>query len=212
MGFTKRLTCVAVIALATASPLAAAEYAVLHTGFRLRAERHEVMGDKIRLHTLGGGWMDLEASQVDRFEAEDYVPPPAPAVPAAPTLDQIIETSSARHGLDPDLIRSVIRAESAWNQRAVSRKGAAGLMQLMPGTARDHRLTDVFDPAQNVEAGTSYLRRLLGQFGNDLGLALAAYNAGPKKVEAYRGLPPYMETRAYVNRVIRLFNQSKTKN
>jgi soluble lytic murein transglycosylase-like protein len=137
------------------------------------------------------------------------IAPPSVAPVAALSLTDIVRQSGQRNGLDPDLIHSVIAAESAGNPRAVSPKGAAGLMQLMPLTARALDVSDVFDPTQNVEAGTKYLRRLLDQYDHDLGKALAAYNAGPGKVDAYKGLPPYRETQQYVNRVIRSFNAKK---
>ena len=207
MGFTLRVTLLGVLLASQA--LAAAEVAVLRTGFRLRADHHEIRGDSTRLFLSSGGWVELKASEIDRYEPED--PIPAAARPAAfkPLETDPVLASAARHGLDPDIIRSMIRAESAGNARAVSSKGAQGLMQLMPGTARLMGVGDVFDPVQNVEGGTSYFRHLLARFDNDLALALAAYNAGPEKVVLHRGIPPYMETRAYVSRVIRLFNQSK---
>lgn len=196
----------------------AAEYAVLNTGFRVRAERHETLGQTTRLLLVGGGTVDVETSGIRWFETEEYTPPP-PAPPQAQEavaegagLDSIIRASGGRHGLDPDLIHSVIRAESGGNPRAVSPKGAAGLMQLMPGTARTLAVADVFDPRQNVDAGTRYLRELLERYKDDadgLALALAAYNAGPEKVAAYKGVPPYRETRDYVRRVIHSFNQKK---
>jgi soluble lytic murein transglycosylase-like protein len=206
-----------VLLAATLAP--AAEQAVLNTGFRIRVERHEANGDTTRLFLPGGGVVDVRSSDIRGFEQEEYVPP-APAPPsqqqeaaANSGLQGIVRASGDRHGLDPDLIHSVIRAESAGNPRAVSPKGAAGLMQLMPGTAQSLEVQDVFDPAQNVEAGTRYLRDLLERYKDDpnrLALALAAYNAGPEKVEAYQGIPPYRETREYVGRVIRDFNRTKT--
>jgi soluble lytic murein transglycosylase-like protein len=205
-----------VLLAATLAP--AAEQAVLHTGFRVRVERHEADGDTTRLFLPGGGVVDVRSSDIRGFEQEEYTPPP-PAPPsqeqeaaAGSGLEGIVRASGDRHGLDPDLIHSVIRAESAGNPRAVSAKGAGGLMQLMPGTARTLDVQDVFDPAQNVEAGTRYLRDLLERYKDDpnsLALALAAYNAGPEKVEAYKGIPPYRETREYVGRVIRDFNRTK---
>lgn len=196
----------------------AAEQAVLNSGFRIRAERHETNGPTTRLFLPGGGVVDLGTNNIRGFEQEEYVPPP-PAPPKqelaaaqGSDLDSIVRASGNQHGLDPDLIQSVIRAESAGNPRAVSPKGAAGLMQLMPGTARTLSVNDVFDPKENVDAGTRYLRNLLERYKNDpnsLALALAAYNAGPEKVEAYKGVPPYRETREYVSRVIRNFNSKK---
>ncbi|ACX52402.1 Lytic transglycosylase catalytic [Ammonifex degensii KC4] len=113
----------------------------------------------------------------------------------------------ARLQLPPGLVEAVARAESGLNPRAVSRAGAMGLMQLMPGTARALGVTDPFDPVQNVEAGARYLRQLLDRFGGDLRLALAAYNAGPGAVERYRGIPPYPETQAYVEKVLRFLQE-----
>lgn len=114
--------------------------------------------------------------------------------------------AASRYGLDPGLLWAVARAESGLNPRAVSRAGAMGLMQLMPATARALGVTDPFDPAQNLDAGARYLRQQLERFG-DIRLALAAYNAGPGAVQQYGGVPPYRETRAYVERVLALWRQ-----
>jgi soluble lytic murein transglycosylase-like protein len=120
-----------------------------------------------------------------------------------------VNAASDKHSLDADLINSVIRAESGFNPKAVSPKGARGLMQLMPGTAQRLGVQDSFDAHANVDAGSRYLRELLALYHNDLVRALAAYNAGPQRVEQYHGVPPYHETRAYVARVIRDFNRKK---
>lgn len=192
-------------------PLTAGEYAVLRNGYRMRVERHESTENGTRLYLPGGGWVDVRDDDIARLEPEEPVAaPPAMAPVATLSLTDIVRQSGRRNGLDPDLIHSVIAAESAGNPRAVSPKGAAGLMQLMPLTARSLDVSDVFDPTQNVEAGTKYLRRLLDQYGHDLSKALAAYNAGPAKVDAYRGLPPYRETQQYVKRVINSFNAKKS--
>jgi soluble lytic murein transglycosylase-like protein len=124
-------------------------------------------------------------------------------------MNDVINTVSSRHHLDPDLINSVIHAESGFNPRAVSPKGAQGLMQLMPQTASKLGVGDAFDPNANVEGGTRYLRELLERYNFDLIKALAAYNAGPQRVEQYHGVPPYYETQAYVARIIRDFNRKK---
>ena len=124
-------------------------------------------------------------------------------------LDEVVNSASGRYRLDPDLVTSVIKAESGFNVRAVSPKGAQGLMQLMPGTASKLGVPDVFDPQANVEGGTKYLRELLERYNFDLVKALAAYNAGPQRVEQFGGVPPYYETRAYVARVVRDFNKKK---
>ena len=121
----------------------------------------------------------------------------------------MVNSASGRYRLDPDLVNSVIKAESGFNVRAVSPKGAQGLMQLMPGTASQLGVPNAFDPQANVEGGTKYLRELLERYNFDLVKALAAYNAGPQRVEQFGGVPPYYETRAYVARIVRDFNKKK---
>jgi len=120
-----------------------------------------------------------------------------------------VNAASGTYRLDPDLVNSVIRAESGFNVHAVSPKGAQGLMQLMPKTASDLGVQNAFDPQANVEGGTRYLRELLERYDFDLVKALAAYNAGPQRVEQYGGVPPYYETKVYVARIVRDFNKKK---
>jgi soluble lytic murein transglycosylase-like protein len=128
--------------------------------------------------------------------------PPQAAAPGRAALDEVIRAAAARSGLDPLLVHAVIRAESSYDPNAVSPKGAVGLMQLMPATAARYGVADAFDPAANVEAGARYLRDLLGMFGGDLTLALAAYNAGEGAVlKSGMRVPPYRESRDYVRRV-----------
>jgi hypothetical protein len=136
-------------------------------------------------------------------------PAASAAKPGPVNLDQVVRDASNRYQLDPDFVNSVIKAESNFQSRAVSRKGAQGLMQLMPGTASQLGVKDPFDPRANVEGGTAYLSQLLDLYHNDAIKALAAYNAGPNRVDQYHGLPPYMETRAYVARIVRDFNAKK---
>jgi soluble lytic murein transglycosylase-like protein len=120
----------------------------------------------------------------------------------ANVYDGLISEHASLHALSPDFVRAVIQAESAFNPRARSPKGAMGLMQLMPATAAEYRVTDAYDPAQNIRAGVAYLKSLMSRFDNDVSLALAAYNAGPGAVEKYgRTVPPYKETRNYVARI-----------
>lgn len=130
------------------------------------------------------------------------------SAPLSPELAGIIREAAKTHGVDPRLITAVARRESGLNGRAVSKKGAEGLMQLMPQTARFLGVADSFDPRQNVLAGTRYLRMLLDTFRGDLDLALAAYNAGPGAVERHRGIPPYRETRSYVAAVRATYERS----
>lgn len=197
-----------------------AEAAVLHNGFSIRHERREVIGSMTRLYTSEDGnssFIDVNTADIDHVEPDLSPEPfkaavqpltPAPQ-PKAPTLLEVITAAGGRHKLDPDLIGSVIRAESNFNNRARSPKGAQGLMQLMPTTASTLGVKNAFDPGDNVEAGTRYLRQLLERYDFDLGKALAAYNAGPDRVQRYHGVPPYHETRAYVSQIIRDFNRKK---
>ncbi len=224
-----RLQLGVLLTLAIAAPASfAGENAVLRNGFSIRHERHEIVGDLTRLYVSadGSSFVDVPTAEIEHFEA-------APASPAsrlsasekksisspfirntpngatALRLDEVVNSASGRYRLDPDLVNSVIKAESGFNARAVSPKGAQGLMQLMPGTASTLGVPNAFDPQANVEGGTKYLRELLERYDFDLVKALAAYNAGPQRVEQFKGVPPYYETRAYVARVVRDFNRKK---
>jgi soluble lytic murein transglycosylase-like protein len=134
---------------------------------------------------------------------------PAGAAAAAIDLDQVVREASDRNRLDPDFVSSVIMAESNFKTHAVSKKGALGLMQLMPSTAAELGVADPFDPRANVEAGAAHLSALLDRYNNDPIKALAAYNAGAHRVKQYNGVPPYRETRAYINKIVRDFNAKK---
>jgi hypothetical protein len=133
--------------------------------------------------------------------------PPFIAPPPA-HIQELVEKSARAHNVDPLLVQSVIQVESNYNHYAVSPKGAEGLMQLMPGTARMLGVSNSFDPAENIEAGVKYLRYLQGVYQDDR-LALAAYNAGPKAVDRYKGTPPYAETQEYVNQVGQRYQSAK---
>jgi soluble lytic murein transglycosylase-like protein len=197
----------------------AAELANLQNGFAVRHERREVIGAMTRLYLTGApdNYVDVPTDDIVGFEKVDTPPrpvtrsvsAPTPTLAPTPTIDEVISAASSRNRLDADLINSVIRAESGFNAKAVSPRGAQGLMQLMPRTAAQLGVRDAMDPASNVEAGTRYLRELLLRYDNDLIKALAAYNAGPDRVLRYNGVPPYPETIAYVARVIRDFNRKK---
>jgi soluble lytic murein transglycosylase-like protein len=134
---------------------------------------------------------------------------PVPATPARVDVAEVVSAASGRYRLDPDLVNSVIRAESGFKVHAVSPKGAQGLMQLMPQTASKLGVPNAFDPEANVDGGTRYLRELLERYNYDIIKALAAYNAGPLRVEQYKGVPPYRETRQYVASIVRDFNRKK---
>ena len=187
----------------------AGEYAVLASGSRLHVDRHETSGGKVRLYNADG-YIEMDAAAVWGYEAEEYVPPvpaPAPATPTpaaqpAPSPAQLADAAADKYGLPRRLVRSVISRESDFQPQAVSPKGAIGLMQLMPATA-EALGADPRDPAQNVDAGTRYLRDLLEKYDGGLWHALAAYNAGPGAVDKYQGVPPYRETIDYVGRIDR---------
>lgn len=206
--------------LILATPLFAGEYAVLRSGFRIHALRHEIAGAVTRVHTVSGT-MEFPSTEVAGFEVEEYTPPPpAPppppraAAPVAtvvqtppPTPQELLARAAEKHGLRPEFVASVAKAESALRANAVSPKGAIGLMQLMPGTAQELGV-DPRDPAQNAEGGTRYLKQLLLKYKDSpdpVRMALAAYNAGPAAVDKYRSIPPYAETQVYVERVLRKY-------
>jgi len=184
-----------------------ADVAILRNGFSIRHERREVMGEITRLYLNndGSGYVDVRSEEVDHFE-RDLTPATGTT---ALKLPDVVGSASHRYHLDPDLVNSVIRAESGFNPKAVSRKGAKGLMQLEPQTAAQLGVSDVFDPSANVDGGTRYLRELLVRYDFDLIKALAAYNAGPQRVKQYHGVPPYYETQAYVAKIVRDFNRKK---
>jgi soluble lytic murein transglycosylase-like protein len=203
-----------ILCLLTAVPAMAGEFAVLASGSRLHADRHEAEGGKIRLYS-GSGYIELEASQVQRFETDGSTPaapaaplvvPVAPLPPAAANPAELADAAADKYGLPRSLVRSVMHAESGFHPHAVSPKGAIGLMQLMPDTARVLGI-DPHDPAQNVDAGTRYLRDLLIKYNFGLWRALAAYNAGEGAVQKYNGVPPYRETVEYVKRIEREYNK-----
>ena len=198
--------------LALSLPAIASEKALLKNGFSQPYVHKEVRGEVTRLDQEAGdsNFVDVRSDQIASFEHEDDPPPPAAAAPpSADPIQQAVADASRQHQVDPDFIHSVIRAESNYNPRAVSPKGAQGLMQLMPRTAAQLGVVHPFDPAANVQGGTAYLRQLLEQYHGDPVKALAAYNAGPERVARYGGIPPFPETEAYVARVIRDFNQKK---
>jgi soluble lytic murein transglycosylase-like protein len=187
------------LTMLVAAPLARAEYAVLRNGQRLHITGYERAGAVVRLQ-LDGGSVELAAQDLLAIEPEDLFP----ALPTASLnvpYAELIHAAAQKHGVDQEIIASVIAVESNFNPHAVSPKLARGLMQLLPETAARFAVADVFDAAENIDAGTRYLKELLGRYNQDLGLALAAYNAGPDRVEQYRGVPPFFETRGYVRRV-----------
>jgi soluble lytic murein transglycosylase-like protein len=194
--------------------VSAAEVAVLASGARIRAERIERDGDKFILHAAQGR-IELAADFVAAIEPDDTpAPPPPPAVPEpAPAPEppktnlhprELVTVAALRHGLPPALVHSVAMTESSYRQEAISPKGAIGVMQLMPDTARA-LAADPLDVNDNIDAGTRLLRDMLLKYQDDpnpVRRALAAYNAGEGAVDRYGGVPPYRETQAYVEKVI----------
>lgn len=191
----------AILALAMlCAPAARADYAVLRSGQRLHISGYLREGSTILLYVAGGSVV-VSAADVVRFEPEDtFTPAPAGDAPNVPFAAQI-HFAATQNGLDDRLVSSIIAAESNFNARAMSSKNAMGLMQLMPRTAADFAVRNPFDPAQNIDAGTRYLKQLLDKYRGNVTLALAAYNAGPGVVAQYRGVPPFPETHAYIRRV-----------
>lgn len=198
-----------------ALPAFAGEFVVLGNGFRLHADRHEVSGDSVQIFA-NGGVMEMAASAIAGFEQDEalpVVPEPAPKPPAPiATPDPLPATpadlamlAAKKFALPEAFVMSVMKAESGFRPDAVSPKGAIGLMQLMPETARELGV-DPRNPHENAEGGAQYLRDLLAKYEgspDQVLLALAAYNAGPAAVERYHGVPPYRETREYILRVLK---------
>ena len=203
---------VVLCAVAGAVP-AGAELAYFSSGDSLSINAHRSDGEMLVLTLRGGGEIVCDQALIVRF-APDEVPYPEPPlgnvanIAAAPLLaevvpyGEIIDAVSAAHHVDARLVRALIKVESGYQERARSRKGAMGLMQLMPDTARRFNVTDPYNPQANIEGGITYLKTLLDRFPERL--ALAAYNAGEAAVERFRGIPPYAETRDYVTRVLQI--------
>jgi len=217
---------VSFVVVALGAQSARAELVFFSTGKTLSVKAHRAEGTSLVLSLRGGGEIACDASAVARIEP-DEVPYPEdapvaadlsrPAVPqdedslpleaaaqvlSDPRYDPMIDQASARHGVDATLVRAVIQVESNYQYRARSARGAKGLMQLMPATARQYGVKNAYDPASNIEAGTRHLKSLLDRF--PLSVALAAYNAGEAAVQRFGGMPPYAETRSYVARILSL--------
>jgi hypothetical protein len=188
------------------APCARADYVVLQSGQRIHVTGYERVGDTLRL-TMAGGTLEIPADALVRVDPEDTFTPVKIKLLDVPFANFIADSARV-HGVAPELVASVIAVESNFNPNAVSWRFARGLMQLMPRTAARFGVTRVFDPQQNIEAGTRYLKELLMRYHGDLSLTLAAYNAGPDRVGQYRSVPPYRETRDYVRRVIEKFRNT----
>ena len=188
-----------------------AEYVVLRSGQRLAVTSYQVLGGKYQLR-VHGGVVEVAASDVVAIEPQEvFATAPAAVEPPAEPFGELIQAAAKRYSVDADLITSVIAAESNFDPQAVSRRNARGLMQLLPVTAAQLGVKNIFDPKENIEAGTRYLGDLLQLYRSDLALALAAYNAGPERVQLYgRRVPPFPETVSYVRRVRKTYEQRKS--
>jgi hypothetical protein len=194
--------------LLAAAPWSRAEYVALRNGQRFHVTGYQLLGDKYRLQ-IAGGFVEVPVEEVVSIEPEDsFASLPNPVEDTAP-FREIVKAAATHYSVDADLITSVIAAESNFDPKAVSKKNARGLMQLLPATAARFGVQNIFDPQQNIDAGTHYLRDLLERYNNDLALALAAYNAGPERVLHFGRVPPYAETASYIRRVKRAYEKSK---
>lgn len=215
-SFVSRL---AILLTLLALPASAAEILLLSNGFTIRAESVESVGAALRLQTASGTLEIPVAQVVDReMIAEPPPPPPLPTAPVAPLaaprpVQDPLEAAASKSGLPPEFLKSVARIESAFRQDAVSPKGAIGVMQLMPATARQLGV-DPHDKEQNIEGGARLLRDLLLKYQNEpdqVRRALAAYNAGPGAVARFNGTPPYAETQNYVNKVLAEYHRLRSR-
>ncbi len=182
---------------------------MLRSGMRLHVTGYELTGDRVRL-VVPGGTVEIAAGDLIDVEPEDLFPAPPPAnVDFGLRYAALIHASAQKHGVDEKLITQVIAAESNFDAKAVSRKRALGLMQLLRETAARYSVINVFDPAQNIDAGTHYLKDLLERYKGNVQLALAAYNAGPEMVDRYGGIPPFPETQNYVREITANLNAAR---
>jgi soluble lytic murein transglycosylase-like protein len=195
--------------VAFAAPSSRAEYIVLRSGQRLAVTGYQLVGGKYHLQ-MKGGTADVPAEEVAAIEPEETFTRVPIVEPSQEPFGELIRTAAKRYSVDVDLITSVIAAESNFDPKAISRRDARGLMQLLPATATRLGVKNIFDPQENIDAGTHYLSDLLLLYKNDLALTLAAYNAGPERVQRYgQRVPPFAETISYVRRVKRTYNQRK---
>ena len=187
-----------------------ADYVVLRNGARLDVTGYEILSDRYILH-LKGGVAEVPLEDIVGIEPEEIFDPTEEPLSDKTPFQKIIRAAAERYGMDADLIHCVVAVESNFNPKAVSPKNARGLMQLMPQTAVHYGVKDVFDPEENINAGTRYLKELMAKY-NNLTLALAAYNAGPERVDRFgRHVPPYLETMKYVQRIAKSYAKIKAE-
>ena len=196
--------------LTWAAPSLRAEYIVLRSGQRLPVTGYQIVGDKYRLQ-MKGGTAEIPVEQVVAIEPEEIFVSVPPVEVSQEPFGDLIRAAAKRYSVDADLITSVIAAESNFDPRAISRRDARGLMQLLPATAMRLGVKNIFDPQENIDAGTHYLSELLQLYKNDLALTLAAYNAGPERVQQYgQRVPPFAETISYIRQVQHTYQQRKS--
>jgi hypothetical protein len=219
---TVRLAIATCVLVAASSSLASAEIVFMVSGRTLSVKGHQKLGDTVVLSLRGGGDVTLDQSLIEKI-VPDEVPHPEPApaqaevqeAPAPPALErgaklrnsvysELIATAAQAHGVDPILVQALIQVESNYQPRAKSHKGAMGLMQLMPATAREYRVRNAYDPKANINAGIQKLKGLLNKWEGNVAIALAAYNAGEGAVARFNGIPPYRETQNYVTKILSL--------
>ncbi|MEO6235790.1 MAG: lytic transglycosylase domain-containing protein [Vicinamibacterales bacterium] len=218
---TVRLAVATCVLVAAGASAASAEIVFLASGRTVSVKSHATVGETVVLALRSGGEVTLDKSLIEKIEA-DEVPHPEPVVVQEPAdasplpavaaegsallretaYSGLILAAAEAHGVDPVLVQALIQVESNYKPRARSSKGAMGLMQLMPSTAREYRVRNAYDPAANISAGVQKLKGLLDKWGGDVRLALASYNAGEGAVARFNGIPPYRETQKYVSNIL----------
>jgi len=200
---------IGILVLAVLPSATRADYLVLRSGARVNVSSYELRGDRYRAQ-IAGGWAEFAVADVVAIEPEEiFVAAPKMPLEQAP-FGELIRKAAEKYGVDADLVFSVVAAESNFNPKAISRRNARGLMQLLPETAKRLGVRDIYDPAQNIDGGTRYLRDLLKLYDGDLALTLAAYNAGPGAVQRYGRIPPYNETIAYIRAIRKTYALRKS--
>ena len=227
MTFRTLLIPASILAFSVTAVPVSAEIVYLNSGKTLSVKSHRVEGDSIILTMRSGGEVTCDKSIIQKIVGDEVpyeepkaeqaaVPVPAPAsAPVDPAVleqtpyGEIIAAMSQAHGVDPMLVRALIQVESNYRPRAKSHKGAMGLMQLMPSTARQYKVRNPYDPTANIGAGVKHLKGLIDRMDGAIDMALAAYNAGEGAVKKFKGIPPYRETRNYVSRILSIAGLSK---
>ena len=205
----KHAVILAAVGLLALPAVASADIALLSTGATMKVSAQRVEGDTVVLVLKGGGEVGVPAAMLRGIVPDEVIEEIRPTADGPVDFERLVAESAQRHGLDPALVRAVVGVESGFQPQAVSPKGAQGLMQLMPATARDLGVTDPLDPAANLDGGSRYLSSLVARYEGDLTRALAAYNAGMGAVARHGGVPPYEETRKYVQRVLGRYQGAK---